>query len=104
MGGFQLKNTIEGKIALFSMWDYELSYEEITALSCLTQGNLLGMSDLSIMGPANFTLDDVPCTPGKWHDHLLWQQGQASDILNFSVNNFDARESFACRVCPSFKF
>lgn len=59
-----ISETIEARIALFSMWDYELTYEEFRDVNCLTKGNLLNMDDLSIMGPANLTLEDVPCASG----------------------------------------
>ena len=46
---------IEGKVALFNMWDYELNSDQVMAIDCTLEGNLLTMIDMSIKGPAMFT-------------------------------------------------
>lgn len=65
MGGFDLNDVTQGRLAMFNMWDYERTLENIQNLDCESQGNLLTMSNLSIGGPANFTMEDVPCETSK---------------------------------------
>ena len=56
---------MEGKVALFNMWDMAFSEDEVNSINCLSQGNLLSMSDMSVLGPANLTEVHVPCETGK---------------------------------------
>lgn len=55
---------MEGKVALFNMWDYELNYDQLSGVNCRTIGNLLTMDGMSISGPASFSDEDVPCNQG----------------------------------------
>ena len=61
VGGFDTLQTWNGRVALINMWDYELSYEEISKFSCTSRGNLLTMDDMEISGPSLFTEELVPC-------------------------------------------
>lgn len=69
MGGFDTGAVVEGRTAMLNLWDHELSLENVEALSCSSQGNLLTMSNMSIGGPASFTTEDVPCETGKLSIH-----------------------------------
>ena len=64
VGGFEVTQLTEGKVALFNMWDYEFTADQVHQFYCETQGNILSMANMTILGPANFTEEDVPCTPG----------------------------------------
>ena len=46
---------MEGKVALFNMWDRAFTEDEVNSIDCLSEGNLLSMSDMSVLGPANLT-------------------------------------------------
>ena len=59
VGGFQIVQLIEGKVALFNMWDYELNSDQVMAIYCTLEGNLLTMIDMSIKGPAMFTEESI---------------------------------------------
>lgn len=48
------------------MWDYEQSIHMIEEFDCLSQGNLLTISDLTMGGPMNFTSEYVPCEIGEY--------------------------------------
>ena len=63
MGGFDLDQTIEARVALINMWDYKLPLQKLRRMTCSTKGNLKSMDDMSISGPANFSDQDVPCVP-----------------------------------------
>ena len=52
VGGFDPHNTVEGKDALFNMWDYVLSIGDLRKVNCNTKGNLLTMNNMAIGGPA----------------------------------------------------
>ena len=43
------------------MWDYELTEDDILRIDCHTSGTLLSMSDMSILGPANYSEENIPC-------------------------------------------
>ena len=65
VGGFSTSKLIEGKIAKFQMWDHEKTADEINSFDCRSKGNLLTMGDMSILGSAMFSKEQVPCTgPG----------------------------------------
>ena len=53
-------------MALFNMWDYELTLEQIQEIDCNTTGNLLSMSDMVIKGPAEFTEENITCREGRF--------------------------------------
>ena len=40
-------DALEGKIANFKMWDYELEVDQLNALSCLDEGNLVSQQYLT---------------------------------------------------------
>ena len=56
---------MEGKLALFNMWDRAFTEDEVNSINCLSQGNPLSMSDMSVPGPANLTEEHAPCETGK---------------------------------------
>ena len=56
---------MEGKVALFNMWDRAFTDNEVNSIDCLSQGNLLSMANMSVLGPANLTEVHVPCETGK---------------------------------------
>ena len=41
VGGMHGYDALEGKIANFRMWDYELEVDQLNALSCFDEGNLV---------------------------------------------------------------
>ena len=47
------------------MWDRAFTEDEVNSIDCLSEGNLLSMSDMSVLGPANLTEVHVPCETGK---------------------------------------
>ena len=62
---FHIAELMEGKVALFNMWDRAFTEDEVNSIDCLSEGNLLSMSDMSVLGPANLTEEHVPCETGK---------------------------------------
>ena len=56
---------MEWRVALFNMWDRAFTEDEVNCIDCLSEGNLLSMSDMSVLGPANLTEVHVPCGTGK---------------------------------------
>ena len=56
---------MEGKLALFNMCDRAFTEDEVNSIDCLSKGNLLSMSDMSDLGPANLTEVHVPCETGN---------------------------------------
>ena len=64
VGGFDLDAVVEGRVALFNMWDHEKTLSELRHIDCFSQGNILSMSNMSILGPAEFTEENVPCETG----------------------------------------
>ena len=62
---FHIAELMEGKVALFNMWDRAFTEDEVNSIDCLSEGNLLSMSDMSILGPADLTEEHVPCETGK---------------------------------------
>ena len=58
---FELDELMEGKVALFNMWDMEMSENEIKSVNCVPEGNLLSMFDMLTLGPADFSEEQVPC-------------------------------------------
>ena len=54
-----------GKLALFNLWSYELSLDDIQAVNCLTHGDVASMDELSLLGFAHIRWEDVPCRPGE---------------------------------------
>lgn len=66
MGHLFQDEVVMGRIALFNMWDSELSLEEIRILGCESRGNILTMSNMIIGGPTFLTTEDVPCELGMW--------------------------------------
>ena len=61
-GNYAESKLTEGRIALFNMWNYELSLSELILIDCTTKGQLLSMSEMSIRGPANYSEEDIPCS------------------------------------------
>ena len=47
VGGMHGYDALEGKIANFRMWDYELEVDQLNALSCLDEGNLVSQQYLT---------------------------------------------------------
>ena len=50
---------IEGKTAMFNMWDHELSRDQINFIDFNTPGNLLTSADMSIEGPAIYSYENI---------------------------------------------
>ena len=59
VGGFVMSQLIEGKIAMFYMWDHELSRDQKNFIDFNTTGNLLTMADMSIEGPAIYSYENI---------------------------------------------
>lgn len=55
MSSSQLTN---GHVAWLNLWDYEMSLDELNALTCESEGNLVTQSEMSISGAASFTYDE----------------------------------------------
>lgn len=55
---------MEGRLALFNMWDHELTLDAIQQVSehdCHAKGNLLSMSGMSLGGSASYIQEDIEC-------------------------------------------
>ena len=65
VGMFELSELMMGKVALFNMWDKEMTEDEVKAIDCSSEGNLLSMSDTLILGPSGYMPEEVPCETGK---------------------------------------
>ena len=50
---------VNGYIAWLNMWDYEMSINQINALTCESIGNILTQTDMQIYGAAGFTYNDI---------------------------------------------
>lgn len=69
MGGY---DALEGKIANFRMWNYELHVNQLNAMSCIDDGNLISQQSM------NFTFTETsqisqrifPC--GKPTKSYIW--------------------------------
>ena len=59
IGVFMMLQLIEGKIAMFNMWDHELSRDQINFIDFNTPGNLLTSADMSIEGPAIYSYENI---------------------------------------------
>ena len=55
---------MEGKIAMFNMWDHELLMDQISSIDFSSTGNLLTMTDMSIKGPATYSYENILCITG----------------------------------------
>lgn len=66
MGGFDLAAVTQGRLAMFNMWDRELTLAELQNHYCQTQGNLLTVMNLTVAGPADLKMMDVPCEACEW--------------------------------------
>ena len=68
VGGFDPHNAVEGKDALFNMWDYVLSIDDLRKVNCNTKGHLLTMNNMATGGPAALSFEDVPCDRGEYSE------------------------------------
>ena len=59
VGGFVMSQLIEGKIAMFNMWDHELSRDQVNFIDFNTTENFLTMADMSIEGPAIHSYENI---------------------------------------------
>ena len=59
VGGFVMSQLIEGKIAMFNMWDHELSRDQVNFIDFNTTENFLTMADMSIEGPAFYSYEKI---------------------------------------------
>ena len=50
---------VYGYIAWLNMWDYEMSINQINALTCESIGNIFTQTDMQIYGAAGFTYNDI---------------------------------------------
>lgn len=50
-----------GRVAMFNMWNRELGLAEIQSFGCMTEGNVLTMGDLFIVGDAEFSTTLFDC-------------------------------------------
>lgn len=46
MGGFDVDQLVEGKIAGFNLWSHAMDVQELNAISCDDVGNVVQFSDL----------------------------------------------------------
>ena len=53
------------KIALFNVWSYELSFDDVQSLNCLTHGDVASMEEFYILGFAGRGKLEMPCSPGE---------------------------------------
>ena len=44
---------------MFNMWDLELTYDQVKAIDCISEGNLLTMTSMSIAGPVDFSDESI---------------------------------------------
>lgn len=65
MGNFDLNQMIQGRYALFNMWDYDMTKGQLEAVGCQSEGNVLTMSGLSNHGGAVLTEEVLQCGSGE---------------------------------------
>ena len=52
--------TTVGKVAEFNMWDYAMNEQRLNSETCGEDGNVVFKSTLSVVGPAEKTVEDFP--------------------------------------------
>lgn len=55
VGCFSVAQATEVMAAWFNMWDYELTSDQVNALTCYDEGNVVTLTDMSLGGAAHFT-------------------------------------------------
>lgn len=61
VGSFDSSQLTEARVAGFNMWDYELTADQMNALTCESEGNLVSPSTLQLGGTASYTYENFDC-------------------------------------------
>ena len=64
-GGYQLTQTTPGQIAVFNMWDYEMTAEEVNSKTCGSGGNVSSWDTLNVKGISDTAYRIFPGCKGK---------------------------------------
>ena len=92
VGSFDIDQLIQGRAALFNMWDYDMTRDELNAVGCRSEGNILKMSDMTIHG-ASYSQEELPCGTCKLQHCCLL-------IIRFArLENIYISEKFTLQPC-----
>jgi len=64
VGEFNIHQNMEGRIAEFNMWDYEMSGEELRQLNCTNKGNVINWDSLQLLNQPTIGSIVVPVCAG----------------------------------------
>ena len=71
VGGFGSSDALEGSIANFRMWNYEMSSSELNALSCIDYGNVISQQDMDFTNTEASQITTITFTCGKLVEHQM---------------------------------
>ena len=61
VGGFDENQLVVGAVAGFKLWNYDMTVDELNAITCGNTGNVLTYFDFTVSGAA-FSNDDFACS------------------------------------------
>ena len=59
-GGFDISQTVLGKLAEFNLWNTSMSQSQLNSMTCGTTGNIVSWNTLLEKGTANRTYENFP--------------------------------------------
>ena len=59
VSGLTVSQLCHAYVAWLNMWDYEMSINQINALTCESIGNIFTQTDLQFYGAAGFTYTEI---------------------------------------------
>lgn len=71
VGGLQASQATEGRVALFNMWSYEMSLQQLNSLTCDSVGDMVTQTDMQIGGSSQFSYEVFDCD-GEYN--LVWEK------------------------------